>query len=386
MSQGNGNAPKFGIRKNVRQIGRTDVAGGGQVVVENGYAFVGHMDPPHGTTILDVKDPKHPKIVAEIEIPQGVHSHKVRVSGDIMLVNLERYRSKEKQPAGLKVYDISNREKPKEIAFFQTNGGVHRFTFDGRYAYISAHIEGYVGRIPMILDLKDPARPEEVGRWWMPGQWIGGGETPTWEGTAHQCHHPIRRGDRLYTSYWHGGFVILDIADMSRPKYISGYNWSPTYPSPIHTTLPIPWKLMNRDVMVVSDEEAGKLAPMPYAFMWMVDITDETRPVPISTFNPAEAHSIEPGPSIRRAPARRTSLRQQDVRHLVQRRPARRRHQQSLSADRDWLLRARTGPRPKDGQEQRYLPCRQWLAVFDRPAGRVGDTGKRSVRNRIRKK
>ena len=34
---------------------------------------------------------------------------------------------------------------------------------------------------------------------------------------------------------------------------------------------------MNRDVMVVSDEEAGKLAPMPFAFMWMVDITDETR-------------------------------------------------------------------------------------------------------------
>src|SRR5262245_701641 len=166
MSHGNGNAPQFGIRKNVRQVGRTDVAGGGQVVVENGYAFVGHMDPPHGTSIIDVKDPKHPKVVAEIEIPQGVHSHKVRVSGDVMLVNLERYRSKEKQPTGLKVYDISNREKPKEIAFFQTNGGVHRFTFDGRYAYISAHIEGYVGRIPMILDLRIPR-----GR----KKWAGGG-------------------------------------------------------------------------------------------------------------------------------------------------------------------------------------------------------------------
>jgi len=72
MSEGNGNAPKFGIRKNVKLVGRTDVAGGGQVVVENGYAFVGHMDPPHGTSIVDVKDPKHPKSVADIEIPQGV--------------------------------------------------------------------------------------------------------------------------------------------------------------------------------------------------------------------------------------------------------------------------------------------------------------------------
>jgi hypothetical protein len=288
-------APEFGISKNVKRIGRTDLAGGGQVVVEDGYAFVGHMDQPHGTTILDVRDPKHPKTVAQIEIPQGVHSHKVQVSGDIMLVNLERYRSKEKQPTGLKIYDISRREKPKEIAFFQTNGGVHRFTFDGTYAYISAHIEGYIGRIVMIVDCKDPTRPQEVGRWWMPGQWTGGGETPAWESTAHQCHHPIRRGERLYVSYWHGGFVILDIADMSRPKFVGGYNWSPPYPSPIHTTLPIPWKLMNRDVMVVVDEEAGKRAPLPPAFMWMVDITDETRPVPISTYAPAASATVAPG-------------------------------------------------------------------------------------------
>ena len=82
------NLPEFGISKNVKQIGRTDVTGGGQVVVENGYAYVGHMDPPHGTSILDVKDPKHPKVIAEVEIPRGVHSHKVRVSGVVMLVNL----------------------------------------------------------------------------------------------------------------------------------------------------------------------------------------------------------------------------------------------------------------------------------------------------------
>src|SRR4030095_13363768 len=61
-----------------------------------------------------------------------------------------------------------------------------------------------------------------------------------------------------------------------------------------HTTLPIPWKLMNRDVMVVSDEEAGKRAPNPPAFMWMGDITDETQPIPRATFNPPEAHSIDP--------------------------------------------------------------------------------------------
>jgi hypothetical protein len=38
MSENNGSPPKFGIRKNVKLVGRMDTAGGGQVVVENGYA------------------------------------------------------------------------------------------------------------------------------------------------------------------------------------------------------------------------------------------------------------------------------------------------------------------------------------------------------------
>ena len=37
--------------------------------------------------------------------------------------------------------------------------------------------------------------------------------------------------------------------------------------------------------MIVTDEEVGeKLTPKPNAFLWVVDITEETRPIPISTF------------------------------------------------------------------------------------------------------
>ena len=45
-----------GARKLVRSIGRLDLPGGGQVVVRDGLAYVGHMDPPHGTSIVDVGD------------------------------------------------------------------------------------------------------------------------------------------------------------------------------------------------------------------------------------------------------------------------------------------------------------------------------------------
>jgi hypothetical protein len=282
----NNENPPVGVNHRINQIARMDLPGGGSVVVENGYAYVGHIDPPFGTSIVDVKELKHPKLVTQLEVPEGIHSHKVRVGGDVMLVNYERYRTKNEPQGGLKVFDISDRSKPREIAFFKTAGkGVHRFTFDGRYAYFSPTMEGYVGNIAMILDLKDPTRPEEVGRWWMPGQRTGGGETPSWHATAHRCHHPIRRGDRLYISYWHGGFAIVDISDMSKPKTVSMLDWSPPYPCPTHTTLPLAHKIMDRDFMIVTDEEVGdKLTPTPNAFLWVVDITEETRPTPVATF------------------------------------------------------------------------------------------------------
>src|SRR6058998_1592467 len=282
---GNG-IPPVGVSKNIKMIGRTDLPGGGSIVVENGYAYVGHIEPPEGTSIIDVRDPKHPKLVAQLEVPEGIHSHKVRVSGDVMLINYERYKTRNEPQGGLKIFDISNRAKPREIAFFKAAAkGVHRFTFDGRYAYLSPHMEGYIGNIALILDLKNPEKPEEVGRWWMPGQWKAGGETPTWHGWDHRCHHPIRRGDRLYISYWHGGFAIVDISNMSKPKTVSILDWSPPYPCPTHTTLPFANKIMDRDFMIVTDEEVGeKLMPTPNAFLWVVDITKETLPLPVATF------------------------------------------------------------------------------------------------------
>ena len=40
---------------------------------------------------------------------------------------------------------------------------------------------------PRHLRHPRPAKPEEVSRWWMPGQHTGGGETPTWLGASIGC-------------------------------------------------------------------------------------------------------------------------------------------------------------------------------------------------------
>ena len=273
---------------NTKRIAHIDCAGGGQVWVDGDILYIGHMRAPSGTTLVDISDPRNPRVQATIEVPPGWHSHKVRAQDGLMVINHERLG--QDGPAdfggGLAIYDTTTPTDPKLISKWMTAGrGVHRYDFDGRYAYISPTVDGYVGNIVMILDLEDPSDPKEVGRWWIPGQWSGGGEAYPWDTyVPPRCHHPIRKDDRLYVSYWHHGLFILDISDMSAPKAISHFNTGPAFPHPTHTCLPIPGKLKGRDVMIVADEDVAKLRPHAPAFTWVFDITDEFNPMPISSF------------------------------------------------------------------------------------------------------
>ena len=55
-----------------------------------GYAYVGHQHRPQGTTILDISDPRKPKVLSTLTPGHPwSHSHKARVAGDIMIVNSE---------------------------------------------------------------------------------------------------------------------------------------------------------------------------------------------------------------------------------------------------------------------------------------------------------
>src|SRR5436190_1520342 len=77
----------------VRRLAHLDVPGAGQVTVAGHHAYVGHIPNKDrlGTTIIDVADPRHPRVVATITLDDpDSHSHKVRVAGDVMIVNHER--------------------------------------------------------------------------------------------------------------------------------------------------------------------------------------------------------------------------------------------------------------------------------------------------------
>ena len=197
--------PEHAEAWNLRLVGQTDLNGHGDcmhVNLKDRFAFVAHMGESRvGTSVVDVSDPRQPRVVAQLETPVGTHSHKVQVVGDVLLVNYERSMFEPNAATwqgGLKVFDISRPEAPREIAFLAMPGkGVHRMTYwDEPYAYMSGSDEGFIDQFFMVVDLSDPARPKEAGRWWFPGQNTGGGETPSWtpsEGHARPARRPALR-------------------------------------------------------------------------------------------------------------------------------------------------------------------------------------------------
>jgi hypothetical protein len=343
--------PPARLARNVRRLGHLDLAGGGQVTVRGSYAFVGHIpNPDHlGTSIIDIADPRNPRLVATITLDdQESHSHKVRVAGDIMIVNHERNMSKigrraDELPAvrralaealkreatrgeiaakmgvsendlatledferrgyhngGFKIYDVSNPAQPKLVCYQKTGGiGVHRFDMDERHAYISTEMQGYVGNILVIYDLRDPVRPQELSRWWMPGQHVAGGETPTWSGRRHRLHHALRFGDEMWASCWHAGFWVVDISDLARPKSAGNYNYHPLFPEPTHTVLPLPGRIGGRRIAVAIDEEDQALSAgeeearrgRAHACLLTFDVSDLAAIKPLAQFQVSELDS-----------------------------------------------------------------------------------------------
>ena len=260
-------------------IGHSDLGGYGdgmQVMPFGEVLYVGHFGPSGmGTSILDISDPTSPKIVRQWEAPPGSHTHKVQIADGLLLVNHELFRSEGPAPVGVAIYELSDPFEPRRIGFFDTGGrGVHRIVYEGgRYAYVSATPEGFTGRIWLIVDLSDPSAPFEVGRWWWPGMWVGGGETPDWDpGEDRLVHHAMVHGDRAYLGLWDSGMVILDISDLANPSTISRLGWE--IGGHTHTCLPLP----DRNLVVVTDEALTDGCDGPAHMMRVVDISDETSP------------------------------------------------------------------------------------------------------------
>ncbi len=261
--------------------------------------WLAHEAAPKNFSGVDVTDPRNPKLIVQTDLPHmKLRSNSLDVVGNIMAVAYQASAVGIK-PAGVDLFDVSVPEQPKLISHFDCSGphsrGVHALWFvDGKTIHMAAGASDFVPRNPLddqfyrILDVSDPARPVEAGRWWYPGT-REGDEAPPPARLAPQFDMGFRthntnvfpeRPDRAYVGYIDGGALVLDISDKGNIKVVSKWNHSPPFNGFTHTVLP----LFERKLWVVSDECVQDNGADWPKLVWMIDARDEANPVPIGTF------------------------------------------------------------------------------------------------------
>jgi len=260
--------------------------------------WLAHESAPKNFSGIDVTDPKNPRMIVQTDLPHmQLRSNSLDVYGDILAVAYQT-QTVGLKPAGVDLFDVSDPEHPKLLSHFDCSGphsrGVHALWFvDGKYIHMSSGSDDFVPTHPnddqfyRILDVSDPTKPFEAGRWWYPGTRVGDQAAPPPRhpkfDTGYRVHNSNvfpREPGKAYVGYIDGGAFVLDISDMKNIQVISHWNHSPPLNGFIHTVLP----LFDRHLWIVSDEcvrDDGEDWPK---LVWVIDSRDEKNPLSISTF------------------------------------------------------------------------------------------------------
>jgi hypothetical protein len=150
----------------------------------------------------------------------------------------------------------------------------------GRYVHLAADMNGYDGDIYVILDISNPAKPVEAGRWWVPGQHVAGGEKPQRDPNVNLHNPNFVDGNLAYLSYGDAGMVILDISDVAKPKFVSATKFEPKHRFDAHTVLP--WLSAKR--VIVNSEAVTYNCKGPLDHVTIVDVSDPAKPVRLSRY------------------------------------------------------------------------------------------------------
>ncbi|HEX5368004.1 MAG TPA: hypothetical protein VFY10_01175, partial [Dehalococcoidia bacterium] len=151
--------------------------------------WIAHESAPKNFTAVDVSDPIEPSVITQTDLPhEKVRSNSLDVVGDLMAV---AYQTQQPglTPAGVELFDVSDPENPRSIAFLDRSGphsrGTHCLWFvDGETIHLSSGAADFEPTSPQddqfyqIIDVRDPLKPQEVGRWWLPGTRSGDSEPP----------------------------------------------------------------------------------------------------------------------------------------------------------------------------------------------------------------
>lgn len=314
--------------RNMSLVGHSDLNGNGdggeglaiqQMPDGRRILYLAHESQKTCLSIIDVTHPENPTLIAQLPSPApGVtRCNSLGLSDNVLLVANQTMMRGQKS-AGMWVLDVSDAARIRQakkledlaLSFFDTSGpnsrGVHCLWFvDGEFAHLATGssdfdpVDTHDDQFYMIVDLRNPRAPREVGRWWYPGTRNGDGclpgclppRHPLFDSgyRPHQTEVWPDHPDRAYVSYIEGGAFIFDISGLAdvkagraervTPKVLGHLNTSPPFTGFTHTFQPF----FNRRLALISDESVQDSCKDAPKLVWLVDIRVESNPMVIGT-------------------------------------------------------------------------------------------------------
>ena len=279
----------------------------------------------NGTSILDVTDPKKPKLLIHIpgekgrEVPgrETGGAQMVRVCGGDTLPKADKsktYMLRTFGDSAQEVFDVTIPEKPERIARIDGFTSTHKnfWECDTGIALLAGSGDKNVwrsSRVTTFYDLSDPTKPVKIREFALPEQL----KTATGYEPG-QIHGPIStgpNGNRIFFGYGTNRRGVAQIVD--REKLLKG----PPEPTVenlrapqisrvdlpefmgAHTTFPLygmkppgfaaDKEKRERNFMVIVNEESVTVCGEPRQLVQFVDVTDEKRPLGVATYDVANA-------------------------------------------------------------------------------------------------
>ena len=294
-------------------------------------AYIGHhggktrnpltgADEDNGTSIVDVTDPRQPKMLAHIpgEPGQGESggAQMVRACSGATLPRADKsktYLLRTYGNAGHEVWDVTNPARPALVTTVVKGvKGTHKnwWECDTGIAYLVSGLDGWrTRRMTQVFDLSDPAQPKHIRNFGLAGQQPGAqGEVPT---ELHGMISTGPKGNRIYFGYGTNKSGILQIVDREKllngPKEPTDANLNqpqvgrlelpPTIGA--HTTFPMLGMEIaefardktggKRDFALIVNESLVNECQEARQMVWIADISAESKPFNVSSWTVPEA-------------------------------------------------------------------------------------------------
>ena len=252
------------------------------------YAYIGTWGACSGCFgdrmyVWDVTEPANPVLRDSVVVDaRVVNDVKVNEAGTLAVITREGASNRRN---GIVILDLQDPAKPTVVSeYWETlTGGVHNVFIDGDIVYAVHN-----GTMDLhIIDISNPAQPEQIGRWGVPTHF------------SKMLHDVYVEDGLAYLSYWDDGLIILDVGNGIRsgtpedPEFVSQYRYryevrGQQYGN-THVAFPYTNAAGNRYVFVGDeifppgfDQQNPRSSPAGY--IHVIDVNDIENPVEVAEY------------------------------------------------------------------------------------------------------